>query len=202
MSEFDLDIRNTPQRIREWVLVRVGAMRRVKPAPLLVRVTAAVAAFLALLFALPVSELGTGNLLRAAAMVFGPAVCVGVLPRTRWVTLVAVTVVLLWVFSSVGLGEPAGAGRVALLAGSLYVMHAAATLAAVVPADAVLAPGVIGRWAARTAGVTTLARAFGLGGLALAQGLPATRSSVGPIVGSVIAAALAGLLAWLLVRRR
>jgi hypothetical protein len=38
--------------------------------------------------------------------------------------------------------------------------------------------------------------------MALAGKLPAVRSVVGPIVGSVAAAGLAGLLAWHLLRRR
>jgi hypothetical protein len=202
MTAYDVDIRTTPQRVREWGRLRAVAVRRVKPAPLLVRTTAAVAALIAMVSALPVTGMGASGVVRAAAVIAVPAVFVGVLPRTRWVTMHAVVTVLLWVFSSVGLNEPAGPGRVALLAGALYVMHAAATLAAVLPTDAVLAPGVAGRWAARTAAVTVVGLVFGVGGLLATQGLPEVQSMVGPIVGWFVAVGLAGLLAWLLIRRR
>ena len=198
MSEFDLDIRNTPQRIRDWLLVRVVAVRRVKPGPLFVRVTAAVAAFVAMLFALPVSELDSrqpGCWWRRS--LFGPrssSACCRGRAGSRWSRS--------W-SSCLGaqLGRARRAGRAGPggAAGRLALPDArGGALAAVLPYDAVLAAGRHRRWAARTAGVTAVALAFGLGGLALAQGLPATRSSVGPIVGSVIAVGLAGLLAWLL----
>jgi hypothetical protein len=43
--------------------------------------------------------------------------------------------------------------------------------------------------------------AVAMGGLAIADQLPGTRTAIGPIVGSLVAAGLAGLLAWHLRRR-
>jgi hypothetical protein len=48
-----------------------------------------------------------------------------------------------WVVASVAYGGLPSLARVAALAGALYVMHAAAALAAVLPYDCVLPPGVV-----------------------------------------------------------
>jgi hypothetical protein len=202
MSSLDFDVRTIPQRLVDWARLKLEAVRRCTPAVLFVRAAAALAALVAMILALPLTSVDGFRVVEAAVIVFLPAAAVGVLPRSRWVTMYAVTVVVVWVLTSVGFGEPADLTRIALLTTSLYVMHRAATFAAVLPADAVMAPGVMGRWLRRTAATTAAGLGVGIGGLALIRGLPGAHSAVGPIVGSLAAVGLVALLAWPLVRGR
>ena len=202
MTSIDFDVRTVPQRIAAWLKLKLHAVRRCTPAALFIRAAAALAALSAMVLALPLNSVDGFRVVAAAVIVFLPAAAVGVLPRSRWVTLYAMAVVGVWVVSSVGFGEPAGLGRVTLLAASLYVMHRAATFAAVLPTDAVVAPGVMGRWLRRTVATTAAGLTVGVGSLAGARLLPEAQSAVGPIVGSLVAVGLVALLVWLLMRRR
>jgi hypothetical protein len=188
--------------------VTAGVIRaqRTSAGPALVRLVAAVSALGAILLALPLgaelSAVPPSVLLRVGVTAVGVSVGVGLFPRSRWVSLVAVAVIGLWLFSTIGLGEAVAIARVGLLAAALYLMHAAAALAAVLPYDCVVAPGVLLRWLRRISAVLGLSLLVGLGGMVITGALPAVRSVVGPIVGSVVAAGLTGLLAWHLRRRR
>jgi hypothetical protein len=180
--------------------------RRLSAGPALVRLVAAVAALGALTLALPLeaalSSAVPSALIRIGVTLVAVSVGVGLFPRTRWVSLVAVAVIGLWLISTIGLGEAVTLPRVGLLAAALYLMHAAAALAAVLPYDCWVAPAMLLRWLGRVGRVLGLSLLVGLGGMAVTGQLPAVRSVVGPIVGSAVAASLAGLLAWHLRRRR
>jgi hypothetical protein len=170
-----------------------------------VRLVAAVAALGALTLALPFEALSSATpsvLIRVVVALAGLSMGVGLFPRTRWVSLVAVAAIGLWLIATIGLGEAVALPRVGLLAAALYVMHAAAALAAVLPFDCLVAPGVLVRWLRRVGLVLGLSLLVGLGGMAVTGQLPAVPSIFGPIVGSVVAAGLSGLLVWHLRRRR
>jgi hypothetical protein len=202
MSSIDFDVRTVPQRIAAWAKLKLVAVRQSTPAVLFIRAAAALAALSAMVLALPLNSVDGFRIVEAVVIVFLPAAAVGVLPRSRWVTLYAMAVVGVWVVSTVGFGEPAGLGRVTVLTASLYVMHRAATFAAVLPTDAVVATGVMGRWLRRTVATTAVGLAVGVSSLAGARMLPEAQSAVGPIVGSLVTVGLVALLVWLLTRRR
>jgi hypothetical protein len=91
--------------------------------------------------------------------------------------------------------------RVGLLGATLYLTHSAAALAAVLPHDCVVAPSVLGWWVVRVGAVLGASLAAALVGLAIASRLPAEQTVIGPIIGSVLAAGVVGVLAWHLRRR-
>lgn len=190
---------------RTAVAATLARVRRTAAGPALVRLSSGVAAFAALALALPASEVldaPLSVLLRVAASLFAIAVAVALAPRTRWVSLVALLAIGAWLVTTIGFGEEPTVARVALLGAALYLMHTGAALAAVLPYDCAVGPGVLLRWLRRVGAVLGLSLLVGAGGMAVAGQLPATPSVIGPIVGSVVAAGLAGLLAWHLRRRR
>jgi hypothetical protein len=200
MSGVEVEFRSVMRRIGAWVGYQMSRARRVTPVPTAVRVSAIVAALTAALLALPIGVVISGDP-RPAVILAPAAICVGVLPRSPWVTFYAGVVVALWLYTTLGLGEPVHAWRVGALTAALFLMHSSATLAAVLPHDAVVAPGVLARWVRRAGAMLGVGLVLGLGGMAAADALPDARSLVGPIAGSLVAVGLAGLLAWHLRRR-
>jgi hypothetical protein len=177
---------------------------RTAPGPALVRLIATVATVVAFGTALPADVLHAGRagvIVRLLVVIVPVAVGVGLFPRTRWVGFVSLGTVLLWLLATIGFDDPVDPLRVGLLAASLYLLHSAAAMAAVLPYDCVVAPRILLRWAGRVLTVLAVALPLGIGGTAAFALLPSEGSVVGPIVGSVVAAGLAGLLAWLLRRR-
>jgi hypothetical protein len=192
----DVSMRNLRLGLLSRVTYLIAKARRTTAGPALVRLTVAIAAVVALALAVPLADLGAW-----VGLLIPIGLGVALFPRTRWVSLVALLVVLGWLVTTVAFGEPVTPWRLGGLAIALYVMHSAATLAAVLPLDTVVAPGALLRWLGRTAAVLGASLVIGLGGYAVAAILPGARSSVGPIVGSAVAAALAFLLVWYLRRR-
>jgi hypothetical protein len=169
---------------------------RTAPGPAAVRIIAAAAAFGAQLVSLP-TTVGLGRysiLAQTAAVLFAAAV--GRYPRGRWAGAVALMCIGAWVVASVGYGDTPSLVRVGALAGLLYVMHSAAALAAVLPHDCVVPPGVLIRWVMRQGIVLAAGLAVGLGGLVVARQIHAVPTVAGAVVGALLAASLAGALAW------
>jgi hypothetical protein len=172
--------------VRNLVIDVIRKARRTQPGPALLRAVAGLAAVAAFAAVAPQSR---------QAFVFIPlGVAVALFPRTRIVTIAAVVAILLWLIDTIGVSS-IPVGRLAVLAGSLYVMHSATAIASVLPYDAAVAGAVLGRWARRVAVVTAVGVGVGLAGMALIGQLPAQRSIIGPIVGAVVAAALVAVLA-------
>jgi hypothetical protein len=197
MTTIGSDLRMTRFGVVGRLGVQARRLRRLMPGPALVRLVAMTAAGAALALATPV-ELLTA---RPAMLLVPAAIGVGLFPRTRWVTLTALLAVLGWLLSTLAFDVPVEAWRVGLLAAALYVMHSSAALAAVLPYDCLVTPGTLLRWLGRTLGVIGISVGVGLAGLLATQQIEPTRSVVGPIAGSVVAALLAGVLAWHLRRR-
>jgi hypothetical protein len=186
------------------IVQTVQRSRRLAAGPVVVRSAAGIGAAAAMVLAAPLSSLaasasGLLDLVLVAGLV---GTVVALWPRGRWVTLVALGAILVWIVATLALGESTGLVRVGALAAALYVMHAAAALAAVLPFDTVVAPAVLYRWAGRVLSVLGGSLVVSLGAYALASQVPTARSVVGPGVGSAVAAGLVGFLAWLLLRRR
>ena len=197
MSAFVSDLRLVGEGLRSRIVHFVWMARRTTPGPALLRLIAASGALAALGVAVP-STLWASS--RALFLVPVGAI-VGLLPRSRVVTLIALLTVMAWLLSTIGYGEEATLTRTGGLAAGLYVMHAAAAMAAVVPYDAVVAPAALLRWALRVACVVSVSAGVALGMMTLIEHLQVVRTLVAPILGSVIAAGIVGLLAWHLRRR-
>jgi len=166
-------------RAWEWFDEQVRRARRTTPGPVLVRVGVFGAGLLGLVLGWPF------------AVVAGPAAVVFVilaalpafLPRGRLPTVVILAAVTGWLVATLVYTEPVTYLRVVLLASSLYLQHNLSALAAVLPYDAVIAPGVLLRWLARASVVVLLTAVLALFG------------SVAPfyLSGHYLLASLAGL---------
>jgi hypothetical protein len=186
--------------VRTAVVTPVEMARRASAGPVLVRLIAILAAVGAAVVAAPPVLLEAQ--LPAFAIVAGAAgSMVGFVPRSRWVGTFLLGVVGLWLVATIGYGVAADLARVGGLAACLYLTHSAASVAAVLPYDAVVPGRVLRRWAGRVATVLVAGLGVGVGGMALVGLLTQIPSVVGPIVGSVVAAVLVGVTAWQLRRR-
>jgi hypothetical protein len=136
----------------------VRRVRRVTPGPLLVRVGLFVAALTGQLLAWPL----TVTLSPAVFAFLGGALLVMLFPRGPIPTLYLFTAIAGWRVSTLFLGLSTGLVTLLLLAAALYLVHNLAALAAVLPYDAVVAPGVLMRWLARTAVVLALTAVLAL----------------------------------------
>jgi hypothetical protein len=185
---------------RAAVMMPMTVARRASAGPVLVRLIAILAGAGAAVLAAPPALFGAQ--LPAFAVVAGTACgAVGLFPRTRWVGTFLLGVIGLWLVATIGYGVGVDLVRVGGLAACLYLTHAASALAAVLPYDALVPGPVLRRWAGRVATVLVVGVGVGVGGMALVRLLTEIPSSVGPIVGSVVAALLAGVTAWQLRRR-
>lgn len=184
--------------LRGRVLSLREKVRRTSPGPALVRVTAAGAAFVALCLAVPLRLLVSP----ALGVIFILAIGVGLAPRTRWVTVVLLLVVVAWLVTTAMTGVPIEAWRLIGLTGSLYVAHTAAAFAAVLPYDAVLSAVALRRWAGRVAAVVGVSLTLGLAGIAFADQFTGRAGVLVPLVGIAGGIGLVVLMAWLYWRRQ
>jgi len=186
--------------VRAAVAMSMSSLRRASAGPMLVRLIAVLAAIGSAALAAPPDLIGS-RLPVFAAMAGSAGAAVGLFPRSRWVGTFLLAVVGLWLIATIAYGVDASLIRVGALAATVYVTHAAAALAAVLPYDAVVPGRVLRRWLSRVATVLVAGVGVAVGGVAVVGLLAQIPSLVGPIVGSVAAAALAGVLVWQLRRR-
>ena len=185
---------------RSVVRMGITAVRRASAGPTLVRMVAALAGFLAAAVAAPPDLLGHQP--AAFAIVAGIAAAgLGIVPRSRFVGTFMLGVVGLWLVATLAYDVQPTLLRVGGLAACLYLTHAAAALAAVLPYDALVPGRVLRRWAGRVATVLVGGVGVAIVGVAMVRVLTEVQSVAGAIVGSVVAATLAGVLVWQ-VRRR
>jgi hypothetical protein len=174
--------------------------RRTTAVPAVLRLLAGVAAFAALLVALPAALTFGRLLVYLVPVALLLAAGVGLFPGSRWVAFVQLASVGAWVVAGVAFGDAASLFRIGLLGALLFLTHTAAAFAAVIPVECIVAPGVLLRWGLRQALVLAAGLTVGLAGLAVARLIPPTPSLIGVLVGAVVAATLAGALS-LLTRR-
>jgi hypothetical protein len=144
--------------LAERVAGTVRRIRRTTPGPLLVRLGLFVAAVLAQVVAWP------------QAVTVGPAFLVFLVlallttffPRGLVPTLYLLVTLAGWLGNTVLAGLAPDLPDLLLLAGTLYLVHNLAALAAVLPYDAVVAPGVLLRWLGRAGVVLALTAVLGL----------------------------------------
>lgn len=167
---------------------------RTMPGPFLVRLTVWVAAGIALAFAYPIElVMAPSGALSIAAAALLPAL----LPRTAMVTAIACGVVLGWLIDTGAYGAPVTMSRVLPMTAALYLMHSGAALAAVLPYDTVVSPGLLVRWLLRSSGVIAGTTVFGVLAFVGAD-LAGDRGYLAASIGGVV---VVGVLTWVLVRK-
>lgn len=185
----------------EEVLRRgAGVLRRTAPGPMLFRLTALLAGTAALILAL-------AGPMRANPWTYVVVLAVALIPAVRpggpWVTVVELGAAGLWVFADLVYREGRGITGALVLAALLYLHHSACALAAALPNDGRLAPGVLLGWLTRT-GVVLLGTAA-LTVVVLLVLPPAGTGHGGalfPALGMFAAVAAGVAVAYLLHRRR
>jgi len=128
-------------RFRRWRAM----LARTTPGPLLVRGAVWAAGIVAMLLAYPMVLM----LHWYGLILIGLAILPALAPRSLIVTPVLVIISAGWVISPAMYGEPVTLWRLVALAGSLYLVHTAAALAAQLPYDAIVSAVVLLRWFAR-----------------------------------------------------
>ncbi|MET7400842.1 hypothetical protein ABZS66_45920 [Dactylosporangium sp. NPDC005572] len=186
------------EELQEYIQGRINRARdvieRASAGPVLIRLTVAVFAALSMVLAFP-SQV-TGNL--AAIVVAGVvAVLPAFFPRTRLVGLAVLLCAFGWLLGTIVYDQPSGVTRLIALSTTLYLMHSLAALAAVLPYDAVLSPGVLSGWLLRAAGVVAASAIVSVLLLAV------VKLVVGPafLVASLVGVVAVGVLVWLVARR-
>lgn len=162
-------------------------LERLTPLPALLRGGLFLAATAALVLATP-AGLRTSPVVLTGLLAL--AATVALAPRGPLPTVLILAAAGGWVLTTEGYGQPVTPLRVLLLAGLLYLVHSLATLAAVVPTDAVVAADVVRRWLGRALAVVAGATGLSAAALAALAGLPAGRSVAATLAGLVLAAAL------------
>jgi hypothetical protein len=196
MTALGTDLRDMGAGLYSRMVSLVVEARRTTAPVLLLRTAVTVTLLVAAAVALPSGGVHSRLFVPFAAL----AALAGLFPRTRLVSLALFATAACWFVTSFGGSGSIATVRVLVLAAALYLTHSCAALAAVLPHDCVVAAGAIGRWASRTLLVLAASLALGALGLALVGQLQSVSSIIGPIVGALIAAGIAGLLAWQLRR--
>jgi hypothetical protein len=132
-------------RIRSTVDEWVRRARRTTPGPLLVRVGVFVSALVGLVAAWPLDATFSAAFL--AYLIVAAATALA--PRGPMPTVYLFLGYLGWLVSTIILGRELTFVSLLLLAAGMYLTHNLAGLAAVLPYDAVVAPGVLVRWLGR-----------------------------------------------------
>ncbi|NUT33041.1 MAG: hypothetical protein HOV79_08205 [Hamadaea sp.] len=160
------------------------AWSRITPAVLLVRLVTFVLTAVALTMAIP-SFLFSVKFLGVA---FLGALLVALAPGSRIVTLTLLGAYALWGAAWMGrIGEISPVELVAF--GSLaYLAHSSATLAALIPYDAVVSPEVLSRWYLRALGVVAASAVISL---TLIVGVWAVGETDGTAIASLVGLAAA-----------
>jgi hypothetical protein len=182
-----------PGRLETLVL----QVQRMGPGSLLVRGGLFLAGLVAEAVAWPVDVTFSS----AAPLLLVAAVLPVVAPRTRIVTAFLLSAIIGWLVATTAYGEPLPYWRLVVLAAALYGVHTLAALAAVLPIDAVVAPGVLAQWLVRAGGVVGLTAVVALFTLVIPTYLGGQRYLVASLLGLVAMIGLGWYLATL-VRRR
>ncbi|GAA2391327.1 hypothetical protein [Dactylosporangium salmoneum] len=186
------------EELQEYFFGRIGHARdlveRASAGPLLVRAGVAVFAVLSMVLAFPSDVLHNVAAIGIAGVV---ALLPAAFPRTRMVGLAVFACVFGWLIGTLIYGEPVAVVRLVALSTTLYLMHSLAALAAVLPYDAVLSPGVLVGWLLRAGGIVAASAVVSVALLLV------VKLAIGPVflVASLVGVVAAGALAYLIARR-
>lgn len=172
------------------------AAGRVTPVPLIARG----AVFLAGLVAIAVAYPGWVLVSRLGFLLLVAPLFPALLPRGRSTTVVVLLAVAGWLVSTAVDGGPVPLGRLLLLAGTLYLLHSLAALAAVLPYDVLATPEVITRWLGKALTVVVASAVLAVATLVMI-GRTGDRTMLGAaLLGLGIAVTVTAVLASLLRR--
>lgn len=173
------------------------ALSRATPGPALVRGGVFLAGVVALATAWPADFV----LSRGLALVLLLPLLPALLPRGFLPTLVIMAGALGWLAATTVYAEPLTLARLVIVADALYLLHTLAALAAVLPYDAIISAGVLGRWLMRAALVVVLTAGLALVLVVVAGQLGGARYLAASLVGLSVVIGLALYLASLARRR-
>jgi hypothetical protein len=185
-------------RVQEGIAARIERIRRTTPGPLLVRVALFVLAGLGLLLAWPVIVWAQPSVLLVFLLL---ALLPAVFPRSAMPTAYLIAALTGWLASTTLLDVAPDLLTLLLLAAVLYLVHTLAALAAVLPYDAIVAPGVLLRWVGRAGRVLLLTGVLALFVVVTPGYLTGRGNLVASLLGLALVAATITYLAGL-VRRR
>jgi hypothetical protein len=198
MKAFLADLRYAGLGLLTRVRATIASLRRTTGAVLGLRVVVFGALLVAFVLSVPRALVW---LPVAQAVGVGLALPAALFPRTRMVGLALVTVGVIWLATTTFVEPDFSPARVLGLAAALYVAHAAAAFAAVLPNDTAVNPGALLRWALRTSLVVGAAVGLGALGLVAAAWLPLAHGLAAPLLGSLVAAGIVAVIVWLAHRR-
>ena len=169
-------------------------LARASAGPILVRAGIMLAAAACLLVALP-AEL----VLRPAAVliVLVLSALPALFPRTRLVGVTLMAAGFGWLIGTYAYGQVITIPRLIGLATAMYLTHSLAALAAALPYDAIVSPGVLFTWTLRAVGIVSASAIVSILLLAV------VKLVVGPVylVASLVGVLAAAALAYLVTRR-
>jgi hypothetical protein len=186
------------EELQEYFAARIGRLKdmaeRAAAGPLLVRVAVAFFAALSLVLAFPPEVMrNVAGIILAGVIGVLPAA----FPRTRLVGLAIFACVFGWLIGTIVYDQALTVPRLIALSTALYLMHSLAALAAVLPYDAVLSPGVLLGWLLRAGAIVAVSAIVSI------VLLVAVKLVIGPVflLASLVGMIAAGTLAWLIARR-
>jgi hypothetical protein len=194
MSLLGVDLKAVGLGLASRVAAGVAFVRRTTGAVALLRLLVAGSLLGASALTLPLDDLMS----RAAVLPVGLALVAALFPRTHAVSVAVLLVAAIWLFTSTA---SAPLWKVLAMVTLLYLAHASAAFASVLPHDCVVAPSALRLWARRTALVVVVSTGIGAAGLGLTGQVQIPRSAVAPIAGSLVAIGMVALLTWQLRRR-
>ena len=186
------------EELQDALLARLGRVKdmleRAAAGPLLVRFLVFLLTLAAALVAFPAEVI-----LRPAALAFAAALAAlpAVFPRTRLVGLVILLCAFGWLLGTYAYGQVITIPRLVGLATALYLTHSLAALAAALPYDAIVSPGVLVGWLLRAIAIVSASAIVSVLLLAV------VKIVIGPVflVASLVGVLAAATLAWLITRK-
>jgi hypothetical protein len=186
------------EEIQEYFAGRAGRVRdmteRAAAGPLMIRAAVALFAALSLVLAFPSEVMRNFAAIVLAGIV---ALLPAVFTRSRLVGLAVFACAFGWILGKFVYGESVSVPRLIALSTTLYLMHSLAALAAVLPYDAIVSPGVLSGWLLRAVAVVAVSALVSVAMLFL------VKVTLGPVylIASLIGVLAAGTLAYLVARR-
>ncbi|MET7417712.1 hypothetical protein [Dactylosporangium sp. NPDC005555] len=186
------------EELQDALLTRLGRVKdmleRAAAGPMLVRFAVFLLTLVAAFISFPAEViLRPAALLPLALLSALPAV----FPRTRLVGLAILLCAFGWLLGTYSYGEVVTVPRLIALATVLYLMHSLAALAAALPYDAIVSPGVIFAWLLRAVAIVSVSAIVSVLLLAVVKAV------IGPVflAASLLGVLTAATLAWLITRK-
>ncbi|MEU0554676.1 hypothetical protein [Dactylosporangium sp. NPDC006015] len=186
------------EELQDALLTRLGRLKdmleRAAAGPLLVRFAVFLLTLVAALVAFPAEViLSPLALLMAAVLAALPAL----FPRTRLVGLAILLCAFGWLLNTYTYGQKITIPRLIALATVLYLTHSLSALAAALPYDAIVSPGIIVAWLLRATAIVSASAIVSVMLLAVVKAV------IGPVflLASLVGVLAAAALAWLITRK-